>query len=214
MLQRGGPRLVIGAAVVAGLLAAGVASAVAQDVTIGFQRYFDVACNCYKMRFFGAISSGAANEYVAVLGQKCGAPFSTAVAGAQTHAGGGWETDTYLGGASATYRARWQDDLSAPVTFRPALVPQVKKLGQGRYRVTVFPYAPENRPQNMKGRPVVLQRLAAGQWITVRTARLGSPPAYSATFTVPTQGLTLRVLLSAKSALPCFSAGVSKTFRS
>jgi hypothetical protein len=34
----------------------GSAGAGGEDVTIAFQRYFDAACNCYKLRFFGSIS--------------------------------------------------------------------------------------------------------------------------------------------------------------
>jgi hypothetical protein len=215
-------RVVLVAVMSAVAIVAVIGSAGARDqrVTIGFQRYYDAGNRVWKMRFFGSISGDAVNEYVAVLQQRCGLRYSTAVAGAQTNPGGGWETDTYLGGASATYRARWNSDVSDPVTFRPPLVPEVRALGGSRFRARVFPYWPENDPQAMKGRPVVLQWLTAGQWMTVRTARLGarkgtpSLPDCFATFSYALKGSTLRVLVPRKSALPCYAAGVSKTFRS
>lgn len=190
----------------------GSAGAGGEDVTIAFQRYFDAACNCYKLRFFGTISSNAANEYVAVLQQKCGVPYSTAVAGASTRAGGGWETDAYAGFVSATYRARWNDQLSPAAAFRPPISASIKKLGGGGFRVSVYTYQPEGRSQNMTGKVVVLQRLVGGRWTRVRSTTLNK--RFSADFTVTVKGLTLRVLVPAKSAAPCYAAGATKTFRS
>jgi hypothetical protein len=61
------------------------------DLTLRLERFYDNACRCYKLRFSGAIASRAANEYVAVLQQKCGSPSATAVAGASTREGGVWK---------------------------------------------------------------------------------------------------------------------------
>ena len=77
----------------AGIAAFGASSARAQggDVTLRLERFYDNACRCYKLRFSGTIASRAANEYVAVLQQKCGSPSATAVAGASTREGGVWK---------------------------------------------------------------------------------------------------------------------------
>jgi hypothetical protein len=190
------------------------------EVTIAFQRYYDAGNRIWRMRFYGTISSGAANEYVVVLQQRCGSTSSTGVAGASTVAGGSWEVVADRAYGSAVYRARWNDQLSSPVSFRPAIDTRLSKLGRGRYRVTVSTFDPVGNPQSMKGRLVELQRLASGAWTRVRSARLtaGKGDAYlrsfSATFTVTTRGLTLRVLVPAKSAAPCYAAAVTKTFSS
>ncbi len=217
-------KLVAGAAVVmiAGTLALGLgerAPAATETVTISFQRYFDQSCGCWKMRFFGKISSTAPNEYVGLLQQSCGAKYPTAVAGTQSLPGGEWETDTYFGGSSAAYRASWNGELSKPVAYRPPLAPQVKRLAAGKYRVSVLSWALEGKPQNMQGDAIHLQRLTAGQWKAFRVAELtprpgpSAPKTYAATFTVP-RGLELRAFLPAKSAKPCFAAGSSAPFHS
>ena len=199
-------------------LGLGSAPAAAETVTISFQRYFDPACGRWKMRFFGQVSSGAPLEYVGLLQRTCGAAGPMAAAGTQTTTGGAWEIDTYFGGATATYRASWNNELSKPVTYRPPLAPQVKWLAPGKYRVSVLSWAPTDKPQNMTGDPVDLQRLTAqGRWAILRRAKLAplrgarEPNTYAATFTVP-QGLMLRAFVPTKSAKPCFTAGSSKQF--
>jgi hypothetical protein len=117
--------------------------------------------------------------------------------------------------------ARWNDELSDPVTYRPPLVPDVVRRGKGKYRVQVYSYVPSGgKPVILSGRWVELQRLtAAGQWSRIRRGKLvgfGSNlynRTYFANFTVP-RGMTLRAFAPTKTALPCWSAGVSKTFRS
>jgi hypothetical protein len=190
-------------------------------VTIAFQRYWDPPCKCYKLRFFGQISSGAADEYVTVLHKACRASISTAVAGAQTTAGGGWEVVPDYPPGAGEFRARWNDELSEPVTYRPPLLPNVVMRRPGRYRVEVYSYVPSGgKPVILTGRMIELQRLAAaGQWSRIRRAKLvgfGSNlynRTYFANFTVP-RGLTLRAFVPAKTARPCWSSGVSKTFTS
>jgi hypothetical protein len=189
-------------------------------VTIAFQRYWDAACRCYKLRFFGQVSSGAADEYVSVMHKPCRASFSTAIAGATTVAGGGWEVEPSFPPGAGEFRARWNDELSEPVSYRPPLVPNVVRRRPGAYRVEVYSYVPSGgKPVILTGRQVEVQRLQAGQWSRIRRGKLigfGSNlynRTYFANFTVP-RGLTLRASVSAKTALPCWSAGVSKTFRS
>jgi hypothetical protein len=181
----------------------------AADVTLRVERFYDNACRCYKLRFSGTIASQAANEYVTVLRQECGSRSSTAVAGASTRAGGFWEADPVSGAQpefdSSTYRARWKGRLSEPLRFRGKLQISLTRLGGGRYRFGV-----SGATQNMKGRRVELQRLVGGQWRRVRSARLAPfRRDFAATFTVRRRGLTLRVLVPARSASPCYAATAS-----
>jgi hypothetical protein len=190
-------------------LVATAKGATSADVTLRLERFYDNACRCYKLRFSGTIASNAANEYVTVLRQECGSGSPTAIAGASTRAGGFWEAEPVSGVRpeydSSSYRARWNGRLSEPVTFRGKLLISLTKLGGGRYRVRV------STQQNMKGRPVELQRLVGAQWRRFRSARLARVgPDFAATFTVRRRGLALRVLVPARSASPCYAATASE----
>ncbi len=190
-------------------------AAQAQSVTLSIVSVYDQACRCYKYRFSGQISSSAANEYVTVMRQKCGYSYSTAVTGAQTRAGGFWEAELQPaprpGYETATYRARWNSRLSNPVKFRGRLPVSLTKLGGGRYRVSVYK---GDALQDLKGRSVVLQRQVSGRWTRIQSARLAVDPkayaTYVATFTVRQRGWTLRAVVPAKAAAPCFTASASE----
>jgi hypothetical protein len=195
-------------------------AAPAEDVTLRLERFYDNACRCYKLRFSGTIASRAANEYVAVLQQRCGSTSSTAVAGASTREGGIWEAEPVTGARpgqdSSTYRARWNGRLSEPLTFRADLPMTLTRLPGRRYRVSV---STGDTRQNLAGRIVELQRLTAGQWRRVRRTRLvraqGSAGAYlsfSAVFTVRARGLTVRVWAPSDTASPCYAASASGTW--
>jgi hypothetical protein len=193
---------------VAAAALAPTAGAQREQVTLRLERFYDNACRCYKLRFSGTIASQAANEYVTVLRQECGSRSSTAIAGASTRAGGLWEADPVIGARpesdSSTYRARWNGRLSEPLTFRGKLQISLTNLGGGRYRLGV------STQQNMKGRPVQLQRLVGGLWRRLRSARLAPfRGGFAATFTVRRRGLSLRALVPARSALPCYAATAS-----
>jgi hypothetical protein len=192
-----------------------------EAVNIAFQRYHDAACRCYKLRFFGQVSNAAADEYVSVMHKPCRATFSTAIAGATTTAGGGWEVVPGFPPGPGEFRARWNDELSEPVTYRAPLVPNVVRRRAGTYRVEVYSYVPSGgKPVIFTGRQIELQRLnAAGQWNRIRREKLVGFGAnlynrtYFANFTVP-RSLTLRAFVPAKSAVPCWTSAVSKTFKS
>jgi hypothetical protein len=206
--------LLLTGVVLVAAIASASAAAPAADVTMTAQRFYDPACRCSKLRFSGTIPSGAANEYVAVMQQRCGYGFSTSVVGAQTRAGGSWTVDWWGGGQSATYRAQWNGRFSAPVTVRPPIPLAFTTLPRRRYRVTVNMY---ESLQDMNGRLVELQRQAAGGWTRVRRTRFTTDresfgKSFSATFAVPTRGLTLRILVPKKSAAPCYAAAVTKTW--
>jgi hypothetical protein len=172
---------------------------------------------CDRLRFSGRISSGAQDEYVAILYQRCGSSgVGTAVVGTQTGEGGSWETT--WGSVAGTFRARWMDKAgrigtSDPVSFRAPVQLSLTKLSGYSQRVGV------TGDQDMKGRIIELQRLAAGQWRLVRRTRLiadlGSyGMSSSATFSVRRRGLVLRAYVPLKSASPCYAATASDQWRS
>jgi hypothetical protein len=195
----------------AAALAATAGGVPAADVTLRVERFWSEACRCYKFRFAGTISSGAANEYVSVVQQKCGTSFSTSVAGTSTREGGFWEVESNGPVGSGTFRARWNNHLSDPVTHRQDLSIWITQLGGGRVRVGVNSFG---LPLKLKGKFVELQRLRAGQWTRIRRARFSvrRPGSFSATFTVRTRGLTLRAFVPAESAAPCYAATASKSW--
>jgi hypothetical protein len=172
--------VLITVAVPAAAALAPAADAQREQVTLRVERFYSEACRCYKFRFAGAIASGAANEYVAVVQQTCGQTGSTSIAGVSTREGGFWEVESngFLA-PSGTFRARWDNHLSDPVTHRADVPISITPLGGGRVRVFVTPFS--TPPLKLKGRFVELQRLSAGQWTRVRRTRLapgvGAPPS-------------------------------------
>jgi hypothetical protein len=188
-------------------------SAQGDDVTLRVERYWDEACRCYRLQFSGTIPSAAANEYVAVLQQKCGQG-GTAITGASTRPGGFWEAQPVIGAPPgediSTYRAGWRGRLSRPLEFRAEVKASVTQLSGGRYRITVIT---GTTGQSMNGRMVELQRLEEGQWRTMQRARLaGVQITFSTTFAVRTAGLTLRGFVPAQSASPCYVATATETW--
>jgi hypothetical protein len=190
------------------------AAARAPHVTLKVARIFDQP-HLFRLRFSGVISSGAANEYVAVLHQKCGNRSSTrTIAGATTRQDGSWEVippGYDSAPPSGTFRARWKGGLSEPVTLRPPVRVLVAKLRTRRYHISVL-------ADSLSVRFVALHRLAGGRWEHVRRIRLVASRApdgstvYSATFTMRTRGLGLRTLVSKRTAAPCHLPAASETF--
>jgi hypothetical protein len=192
-----------------------------QSVTVNFVRFWDNACRCYKARLSGQISSSAAGEEVVVLRQYCGRSFSTSVAGAITREGGFWEAELQVVSrpdalASESYRARWNRTLSEPVTFRGRLSVSRERLPRGRQGILVT--TSSNNPVSLRGRQVLLQRQTSGAWTRTASGRLAPHPVkyytFVATFTVPRRGWTVRALVPAQSAAPCFTASASEKWRS
>ena len=194
-------------------------SRAAQAVTLRVVRVFDRASNWHRLRFSGRISATREGEYVAVLRQRCGTSFGTAVAGAQTQAGGFWEAETTFspppGRESASYWARWNDSESTRVQFRGRLFVNLDALGRGRFRATV---QPAEAPQQLAGRTILLQRRTSGGWVRVRSSRLrpdaSIPGASFAAFTYPQRRHELRALVPRTSAGPCFLASPSDSVKS
>ena len=200
----------------------------ADSVTLDVGQYLDKSrpVNQLTLVFSGTISSRAAGEYVEVLGRDCGARADRLVSGTQTGGGGSWKVENpdsttypprwspvYSG---TTFRARWSGDYSAPVLWRVPAQPRVVRTPRTRvWVVRMAPAAPTDKV-GFKGKTVVLQRLSAGGWVRVRSARLVREQShdYEASFRIPTRGLRLRAYLPAQSAAPCFLPGASVAWRS
>jgi hypothetical protein len=207
-------RLLLAGASVVAALGSTAAAAPAESVTLEVERFLEQQTGLFRLRFSGVISSGAANEYVAVMHQKCGYRFSTSIGGATTNEGGRWETVPRFGIPPETgiFRALWKGHRSNPVTVRGPVRVRLVKERQGRYRVSVM------AESNLSRRFVALQRLAGGRWRHVRRQRLaaygqaGYGGYFTATFTVRKRGLRLRILVPEKTAAPCHAPAVSQTF--
>lgn len=178
----------------------------------------------------GAVASSAPGEYVEILGRDCGSRHERLITGTETVAGGRWRienpnanppwnyTAVYSG---TTFRARWNDQYSAPHLWRLPAQPRVTKVpGRRAWRVHMTPATPQGRV-SLNGKIVELQRLSRGRWVRVRRARLVYKPSltfgafnHQTVFTVPTRGLTLRAFLPAQSAAPCYAPGASQQWRS
>lgn len=207
-------RLVAAGIAVFSVFSGAAVAAPSADVTLKVERFYEQESGVWRLRFTGVIPSGAANEYVAILHQKCGYRFSTAIGGATTREGGFYEAIPRYGvpPQSGTFRARWNTHVSEPVTLRsPVRISLGKEPGR-RYRVRVL------ADSNLSGRFVALQRLAGGRWTHVRRARLvaygqgGYGSFYTAAFTVRKRGLRLRILVPEKAAAPCHEPAASQTF--
>jgi hypothetical protein len=207
-------RLIAAGIAVVATLASTPAGAATSDVTLRVERFFESQYGVWTLRYSGVISSGATNEYVAVMHQRCGSAFSTAIGGATTTEGGAWEAIPRRGvpPQSGTFRARWKDQLSRPVTLRAPVRILLSKLPGRRYRVRVL------ADSNLNGRFVALQRLAGGRWTHVRRSRLvaagqeGYGGGFDATFLVRKRGLRLRIYVPRKTAAPCHDPAASDIF--
>ena len=200
----------------------------ADSVTLSVSQY----TNANRVRAFvfqGAISSGS-GEYVEVLGRECGASGDRLVSGTQTTGGGRFRVEnplteppySYTAVYSGTsFRARWNSDYSEARLWQLPAQPRVARIsGTRTWVVHITPATPTGQV-GFRGKTVELQRLSAGGWVRVRSARLvrkaslrWGPFNYQASFTVPTRGLRLRAYLPAKRAAPCFLPGASATWRS
>jgi hypothetical protein len=202
------------ALVIGAVVPTSAAAPAADEVTLRAERFFEQSSGLFRIRYSGRISSGQANEYVTILHQRCGQRFSTAIGGATTGEGGSWETVPVTGVTpqSGTFRARWKNHLSEPVTLRsPVRIVLIKRPAR-EYLVRVL------AESNLSGRFVALQRLAGGRWTHVRRARLtsygfsGYGGGFEATFKVRKRGLRLRILVPAKTVAPCHDPATSQTF--
>jgi hypothetical protein len=199
----------------------------ADSVTLSFRQYLNPA-RTVVMAWYGQVSSGAAGEDVEILGRECRTSGFRQLFATKTDLGGSYLVEnppptpstTFVEVKSGTtFRARWRNELSAPITWRQHLIPEVVEMSANRWKLRVNPTPVY---MNLAGKFVELQRLRSGKWVRYKRARLVSKPNFEyggatnhvAIFEVPTRGLTLRAFLPTKSVAPCFFGGPSAQWRS
>jgi hypothetical protein len=190
------------------------ATAAEPGPTLQLSRYWSPGAGARLLALSGTVPVAKPGEEIAILAKECSANAFRTIAGAQTDAQGRWFVDDVWGVANGTYRARWNDRLSN--TVREKNLPlrfAVRKLRPGRtWAVTAFTVA----GHDMSRRRVVLQRQRGASWVTLRTTRLGfggRPWSFSARFSIPARGLTVRVLFPAATGAPCFDAAATAPWR-
>jgi hypothetical protein len=166
---------------------------------------------------FGSVDNGRAGESVEVQARDCGQSFFRVVDGATTVEGGGWSTE-YFPGISTTVRAVWNGASSSQITVRHRAFASLRRLGPKLFEAGVSARA------SLWRRKMLIQRLdrKLGTWKTVRSVVLthqegGGPStfvSFSAEFrtSVP-EGTTLRAVLPASQARPCYLSGTSLPVR-
>lgn len=186
----------------------GASPGVGQAVTLAVQQWYDKPSKQQKTRFTGTVSSGVAGEDVTVMQQVCGYNFGTAVAGTQTQSGGFWAAEpagSYVIAPSATYRARWATETSAPVAIRPKIPVYLIAVGRGQL---LFSVSIGSVYQPMIRKTVLLERKLGSKWKVVQQRKLTFDPSipngsYRARFTAK-RGWTVRARITQKIAAPCF----------
>jgi hypothetical protein len=220
-------RTTVAGALVAGALCFGAAaSATSIDVSIALSQYRN-ANGVNVLVFVGTVSSSAAGETVDVLGQDCGTRGYRLIQGTSTRPGGAWRATNpqeespwrYTPVTSgATFKARWNNQESGTVIWRAKAPFGATKLKSRRaWRVWTIP---ASAFVSMKGKPVLLQRLRGGSWATIQRKKLAHKPSFTkgafnheAVFEIPRRGWTVRAVLPAKSAAPCYLASVTEQWR-
>ena len=163
----------------------------------------------------GAVDSARADEIVDIHAKDCGQGFFRGVTSARTSAGGAWSTQWYPG-ISTSFRARWNDVWSSPVTVRFRASVGLRKLKRGGFEVGA------SGKSSFWRKRVLIQQRRGGAWRTVKSIVLtegwtsGAGYAGSAaTFKPPVpKGSLIRAVLPLSQARPCYLAGVSDTVRS
>jgi hypothetical protein len=222
-------RLVALAAVGTVLLAASRSGAAprADAVTLSMRQYIDATKRLIYV-WYGQTATSAAGEDVELLGRDCLTTNFHLLTATKTVAGGGYEVDStssnpfnpgVIVNSGTAFRARWRDEMSAPLLWRLPLYGIPKKVSRTKWKVVVNP-APVYMV--LTGRVVVVQRYRSGKWVRYKQARLirkanydyGGSTNHEAVFEVPQRGLRLRILIPAKTAAPCFRASTGTPWRS
>ena len=163
---------------------------------------------------FGSVDNGRANEVVDIERRECGSSssFFLGVEATRTEEGGSWSTRRSAPRITTSFRAVWNGTASAEVTIRRRAVVGLRRLGPGRFQVSVG-------GSQFWRKHVLIQRFdrRLGTWKKVRTVVLGrqgtTPGAYG-TFTARLpRGTQLRAAMSRAQAGPCYLNGVSATLR-
>ena len=188
-------------------------AAVSQSVTI-FARPTVVGW-AQGAQLFGTARGAGPDDTVTIQAKECGSPSFGTYAEAHVGAGGGWSMDAGTG-VTTTFRAVWRGFTSTQVTVRQAANVSLEQRRTGRGLVVGVV-----AKRSFWRKTVQIQRRQSGRWRTVRTVRLtdsvrstGSVSASEARFrlSVPA-GTSLRAVLPAAQARPCYVQSVSRTVR-
>jgi hypothetical protein len=164
---------------------------------------------------YGAARDARPDDVVTIQAKECGSPSFGTYAEAHVGAGGGWSMDAGTG-VTTTFRAVWRGSTSTQVTVRQAANVSLERRRTGRGLVVGV-----TAKRSFWRRTVEIQRRQSGGWRTIRTVRLtdsvrstGAVSASEARFrlSVPA-GTSLRAVLPAAQARPCYVQSVSRTVR-
>jgi plastocyanin len=174
-----------------------VAPAVALTTTQTIVTYGQVA------PLSGSISTGKANETVAIFAREYGQPSYVQIATVMTGTGG---TFTYnaVPRIQTNFQARYRSTVSTELGI--SVRPKVRFLGSRKY-LSVRVLA----ATSFAGHFVVLQRRTGAGWIGVRVYRLGKRSGR--VFAVPRHAGLYRVALNSRQAGPGYLASLSGTQR-
>lgn len=195
--------------------ATGVAAATpAQRVTISAQPT-DLARD-RRLTLYGSIPTEQAREIVVLEARDCGQRTYREVARVPTTVGGRYSWEFFYPGITATIRAVWKGNRSAPVRVRDRAFVELRPRGAGAFVVSV------RARMGFVGKRAVLQRLTQSGWKRIATATLteaGVPPGAMyvsstgrAVATVP-EGSLVRAVFPRAQARPCYLAGYSNMLR-
>jgi hypothetical protein len=220
-------RLVVGAVAALSLLlvsSPGAASGDADAVTMHMSMH-TTSSNVTVFDLSG-VAGRSRGRLVEVLRRDCGESGFRLLGADRTRAGGKWRVEyppelnrvwkyppIHSG---TTLRARSRGRLSAAVVYKSGAPMTVSGVvGTLTRTVHVLPAA----SVSLRGKVVLLQQLQRSSWVTIREARLSQVPSvdygplnHEATFRVRL-GWTLRSVLPARSAAPCYRKSVTEPFR-
>jgi hypothetical protein len=169
-----------------------------------------------RVTLVGQISSGAANEYVAVQGKECGVPGTgfRSVAGALTTAGGAWSAQPQYLQSTTKLRAAWKSYRSPVVTVQVRAGVDLSERSGHRWHVGVGGIG------RFDGKRLFVQRFDTGSrtWrrvttVVVETSSYGGYAEKNDVRLHVPKGTTLRAVLPLAEAKPCYLAGYSALVR-
>ena len=164
----------------------------------------------------GRVSSGREGELVKLQVKPCSMPGYQTFNTLRT-TGGGTFRQEYGPGINASVRAVWKGVASAPIAMRQAPRVQLDQRGPTRFEVGIGSLG------WMWRKKVSIQRREGSSWVTLKRVAVTEThytPGYGSgtwtegefSATVPA-GSTLRAVLPATEAKPCYRAGYSNTLQ-
>ena len=164
---------------------------------------------------FGAVSSGRPNEDVTIQRKDCTQTTFTGVAALHTDEGGAFHSQ-FGAAINTTIRAVWKGEASPPVELRSQPRVELQRRSGGRFAIGI------GSLWQFWHKKALLQRRVGSKWITLKTVLLTDVSAHAGTGSTwteeefkfrPPRGWTLRAMLPANQARPCYLAAASDTVR-